>query len=401
MQGVLAAEALSALGAQMSYLALPWFVLVTTGSATQMGLVFAVELLPVAILGIPSGLLVQRLGARRTMFLCDLARAPLVAAVPVLHALGLLEFPLMLVIVFFVGAFSAPYISAQRLLIPLIFRDDERLVVQGNGLLDGVIRVATLVGPAVAGLLISTMGAVNVLYLDAGTYVLAFIVLYIALPRRPHAVTDVPSEQRGVWAGARFVLRTPVLLRVSVAALLFGFFFPPLLASLPVLTTEEFGGDPRVNGLLYASWGAGAVLGTFGVMRYASRMSPIQMGAMAGVGVAAPLWLLLLPHHNAITFGTVLLVSGVFTPMLNAPVVTLIMLRAPEAIRPQVIAFVITANMLAGPLGYALAGPALDQFGTLPVLLVVAIGVSLAAVTMLTLVRRRDEESVQPVPQSS
>lgn len=388
---MLTAEALSSLGSQMSYLALPWFVLVTTGSATRMGLVFAVELLPVALLGIPSGLLVQRLGARRAILLCDLARAPLVAAVPALHALGLLSFPVMLVLVFLVGAFGAPYISAQRLLIPLIFDDDERLVVQGNGLLDGVIRVATLVGPAVAGLLIGTIGAVNVLYLDAATYLVSFALLYVGLPRRRPGLVDVGSEQRGVWAGARFVLRSPLLLRVSVAALLFGFFFPPLLASLPVITTESFGGDPRTAGLLYAAWGAGAVLGTFGVMRYANRMPPLRMGAMAGIGVAVPLWLLIAPH-TAVSFAAVLFVSGVFTPMLNAPVVTLIMLRAPENVRPQVMAFVITANMLAGPIAYALTGPALDRVGTMPVLLVVAAGVSFAALTLLTLARHSDSE---------
>ena len=64
---LLAAEAISALGSQMTYLALPWFVLVTTGSAARMGIVLAVQLLPVALLGIPSGTLVGKLGARRTM----------------------------------------------------------------------------------------------------------------------------------------------------------------------------------------------------------------------------------------------------------------------------------------------------------------------------------------------
>jgi MFS family permease len=399
LRGVLTAEALSSLGGQMSYLALPWFVLVTTGSATRMGLVFAVELLPIALLGIPSGLLMQRLGARRTILMGDLARGPLVAAVPVLHALGLLSFPVLLALVFLVGAFSAPYIAAQRLLIPLIFKDDERLVVQGNGLLDGVVRFATLIGPAAAGLLIGAIGAVNVLYVDAATYLASFAILFAALPRRRPAVTATGAEQQGIWAGARFVLRTPLLLRVSVGALLYGFFFPPLLASLPVITTEEFGGDPRTAGLLYSAWGAGAVLGILGVMRYASRVPPLRMGALAGVGVALPLWLLALPHH-VMLFAAVLFVSGVFTPMLNAPVVTLIMLRAPESIRPQVMAFVMTANLLAGPLGFALAGPALDQLGITPVLLIVAAGVTLAALTLLSLVRQ-DSPPRAVTPESS
>ena len=82
---LLTAEAISSLGSQMTFLALPWFVLVTTGSAAKMSIVLAVEILPIALLGIPSGALVAKLGARRTMVLGDAGRAPLMLAIPLLH----------------------------------------------------------------------------------------------------------------------------------------------------------------------------------------------------------------------------------------------------------------------------------------------------------------------------
>ena len=85
---LVAAEIVSILGSRMTYLALPWFVLVTTGSAAKMSLVLAVEILPMAIFGIPSGMVVERLGARTTMLVCDAARAPLLVALPILHAAG-------------------------------------------------------------------------------------------------------------------------------------------------------------------------------------------------------------------------------------------------------------------------------------------------------------------------
>ena len=77
----------------MTFLALPWFVLSTTGSPAKMSVVLAVELLPVAILGIPSGAVVAALGARRTMSYSDLARVPLMASIPLLHELGWLIVP--------------------------------------------------------------------------------------------------------------------------------------------------------------------------------------------------------------------------------------------------------------------------------------------------------------------
>ena len=90
---LLVAEVVSSLGSQMTFLALPWFVLVTTGSAAKMGIVLAVELLPVALLGIPSGTLVARLGARQTMLIGDAARFPIMVAIPLLHSAGLLTLP--------------------------------------------------------------------------------------------------------------------------------------------------------------------------------------------------------------------------------------------------------------------------------------------------------------------
>jgi len=108
----------SSLGTQMTFLALPWFVLETTGSATRMGVVLAVELAPVAILGIPSGTVISRWGARRVMIVSDFVRAPLLASVPILHSLGWLSFPLLLVLVALIGVFLAPYYASQRLILP-------------------------------------------------------------------------------------------------------------------------------------------------------------------------------------------------------------------------------------------------------------------------------------------
>src|SRR4249919_3681842 len=83
---LLSAEVISSLGSQMTFLALPWFVLTTTGSTTRMGIVLAAELLPIALLGIPSGTIVARLGAVRTMLVADALRVPLMISIPLLYS---------------------------------------------------------------------------------------------------------------------------------------------------------------------------------------------------------------------------------------------------------------------------------------------------------------------------
>src|SRR3954452_10743955 len=181
---LLTAEVVSGLGTRMTWLALPWFVLVETGSATRMGVVYAAELLPMAVLGIPMGTLVQRLGGRTTMLACDLARAPLLALVPLLHAAGVPSFPLLLVLVALMGVFSTPYWSSQRLILTEVIGHDPALLGQANSLVEGFQRVSTLVGPALAGVLIGVLGATNVLWLDAASYVFSFLVVLLFVTTR-------------------------------------------------------------------------------------------------------------------------------------------------------------------------------------------------------------------------
>ena len=111
------AEIVSVLGTRMTYLALPWFVLVTTGSPGKMSLVLAAEILPMALLGIPSGSVVEKLGGRTTMLVADFARAPIMASIPLLHAADLLSFPLLLGLVALLGSFMPPYFAAQRIVL--------------------------------------------------------------------------------------------------------------------------------------------------------------------------------------------------------------------------------------------------------------------------------------------
>jgi MFS family permease len=137
LAAILAAELVSLTGSAMTYVALPWFVLITTGSTARMGWVLAAELLPVGLLGIPAGSLIARIGAKRTMNVADAARVPIMASIPFLHWTGHLTFGLLLACAFLLGCFTAPYYSSSRLILPEVVGDDEQLVAQGSAFLQG------------------------------------------------------------------------------------------------------------------------------------------------------------------------------------------------------------------------------------------------------------------------
>jgi MFS family permease len=392
MLALLSAEVVSGLGTQMTWLALPWFVLVETGSATRMGVVYAAELAPMAVLGIPMGALVQRLGGRTTMLVCDLARTPLLALVPVLHAAGLLSFPLLLVLVALMGLFSAPYWSSQRLILTEVVGQDPALLGQANSLIEGFQRVSTLVGPALGGVLIGVLGATNVLWLDAGSYLFSFLVVLLLVATRAETRDDEGAE-RGWLAGLRYVRRDRLLLRGSIASFTFGFLFSLLFASFPVLAYERFDQNPRVAGALFAAWGAGSVLGAIVAYRLIVRVAPMRLAGIGAVLTALPLWLLV-PSLPVWAIGAVLVVSGGAIPAINAPYIALLQTRVPPGLRAQVMQSLLTVNTVLAPVGFALAGPLLSWLGVQGVYVVVAALATFATLVFLDGTRGEEAQAL-------
>ena len=373
---LLASQVVSALGSQMTFLALPWFVLATTGSPTKMSIVLAVELAPVAILGIPSGAVIARWGARRSMLVSDLARAPLIASIPLLHELGWLSFPVLLVLVSFVGVFMAPYFASQALILPELVGHDERVVAQATALVEGARRATSLLGPAAAGLLIATFSAPVVLYADAATFLVSFALLLVFVPHRPPLPQS--DEGKGLLAGIRFVLRDRMLRVLCFTSLLANGFGQMLVAGLTVLAFEEYSSS-RVAGVFFAAFGAGAVLGSLVAVRLVGRYDPLRLGATAFVALTLPVFALAieLPVPAVVV---ALALSSFFGPLVNAPLIGVITMRTPEAVRAKVMTAVITLAVLAGPAGMLIAGPFLETWGARPIFLLVAVGQLLAVI---------------------
>ena len=378
----------------MTFLALPWFVLVTTGSPTRMTVVSAVQLLPIALFGILSGGLVARLGARRTMLFGDLGRAPVLLAIPLLHEAGALSFPVLLGCVFVLGCFLAPYFSAQRLILLELVGDDPAVVAQANAFLEGAQRATALLGPATAGVLIGVIGATNVLYLDAGTFLFAAVMLGLFVPQRPPVAAG--EEGRGVLAGVRYLVRDPLLRAMAITSLVINAFGQMLTAALPVLAYEAFGSS-KVAGAFFAAFGGGALVGTLIAMRVMPRFDPIRLAALSLVALTLPLGVLgfSLPVWGVVA---VLFLSSLFGPLVNSPLIGLLTTRPPEAVRAKVMTAVLTFALLAGPAGLLVAVPLLETWGARPVFLLVAAGQLSAAAFFATVALRRPPEQAPAEP---
>jgi len=391
---LITAEVISSFGSQMTYLALPWFVLATTGSPARMGIVLAAELLPVAILGIPSGTLVTRIGARRSMLLADLARAPLIAAIPLLHDTGVLTFPLLLLLVSLVGCFHAAYFGAQRVVLPELVGEDEQRVGQANAFVEGGNRLASLAGPATAGVLIATVSVTGVIYVDAATYVVSFLLVKLLVPQRPPLPQS--EESGGMLAGLRFLVRDRVLGPLILSVIIANMAGPAMAAGLSALAFDDFGRSSQIAGLLFASIGAGALVGVVAVVKLLPLFRPLRLASAAFVVGALSLWVLALDVSVAV-LAVMLAVFGAATMLVNAPTIGVLTIRTPEALRAKVMAAVITVATIAAPTGAVIAGPLIESHGARTLLALVAGAMTLSAFAFTAVVLRRDSDAAAPL----
>jgi predicted MFS family arabinose efflux permease len=383
---LLAAEVLSTTGSMMTWLALPWFVLVSTGSAKQMTLVIAAEGGGFALFGIPSGSVLERLGAQRTMRLCDAVRAPLMLLVPVLHWTGALSLPALAAIAFVLGIAGTPYMAAQRVVVAEILDEDAPSVERANALLQGATRVTMLGGPALGGILIAAVGSPVVLVIDAASYVVAFVLVTALVPvTRAMRETD-GNDRKGALAGVRYLLRDSLLRGWATALVIGDASFSVVFVAIPVLVYAHFGANPRLAGVFLASWGIGAVTGNLIAFR-SDRVGGLRQAAPLVLLQAAPLWLVAAPVPAAAVAGGLAL-SGLANGLVNPTLHSMLTLRPPAAVRAKALTAMSTASSLGTPLALAVAAPAFAAFGSRHVIAVAAAG-QLAAMSYAAFVTVR------------
>jgi MFS family permease len=365
----------------MTYVALPWFVLATTGSTAKLGWVLAAELAPVAIFGIPAGTLIGTLGGKRTMLVCDAARAPLLLVVPLLHRTGHLSFAALLATTFAIGSFSAPYFASSRLVIPEVAGEDEQLVASVGAVFSGVQQITQLAGPVLAGLLIAATSAATALVADGCTY--AFSFLTIGLVVRAGRRVESAAQSEGVLAGLRYLLRDPLLGPVMLAASAVNFVAQGIVLGVQGLAYFRYDANAHVLGFLFGGFGVGALLGAIVAQRVTRKLPLLQLAAVAIVAMPLPLFLLA-PHTPWPAATLIVAAFAFFTPLVNAPIVGVLTVRTPQELRPKVMTAVLTVATIAGPFGFIAAGYVLRHvalgpfFVALPALLTLG-GLAFAA----------------------
>ena len=272
---MLGGQAISALGDAVAMTAVPLLVIALTGSGVLMGVVGVLQRLPDLVLGLPAGALADRWDRRAMIVGADLGRALLTALIPLAAMAGWDTVTVVLLVTLPINALRVVFLAAWTAVMPSIVRLDE--VGKASGYAEAVFNLSFIVGPALAGILVATIGAAPTLAIDAVSFLASAISLLLI--RRPLRAERSGSETHlvaEIREGVRYLAVEPVLrVAVSFWSVVSVITAPLLVAAIFMLTVDR-GQPSSAVGLTLSGYGVGAVVGAL----VATRLTHGRLGRM-------------------------------------------------------------------------------------------------------------------------
>lgn len=259
---VLSAQAAAWTGTRFSAIALPWFVLTTTGSAVQTGAVVFAEMGPYVVVQALAGPLIDRIGPRRISIAGDLLAAGAMATVPLLYAAGALPLPVLLGLVAVVGAANGPANAAKSVFIPEVTRAAQVPLERGTGLSGALERSASTVGPAMAGFVVAAVGGVYALGITAALMGVGAVIITTAVPQRGVREPEGSPERylTRLRAGGTFLARDRLLRSIVGMVAVTNLLDAALFSVVLPVWAQSSGHGPAAVGLVASVLGGSAII---------------------------------------------------------------------------------------------------------------------------------------------
>lgn len=360
-------EGVSVLGDHFYMIALPWLVLQITGDSLAMGTVLALSAIPRALFMLLGGALTDRFSARMLMLTSNAMRFVLVALLAVLVFTNNIEMWMLYTLAILFGIADAFFYPAQSSMPPQLVKKDHLQVA--NSLIQGTMMLTMLIGPALAGLLIATLGdghseSANMqgiaaaFGLDALTFLVSLITLVFI--KAPQNDSKEASENiiESIRSGLSFVWNDlPLRAFFFVVAAVTFFFNGPFSIGIPLLADTRFPEGAVAYGTILSTWGAGSLVGMV-LAGMLPRPNPKRTGtvllslvSVMGIGLA------LLGVSNSLTLAsTIVLVLGSVDGYINVFFVTWVQSRAPKALIGRLMSLLMFSSIGLLPISMALSG---------------------------------------------
>jgi MFS family permease len=376
----LVANVVSICGTRVSTIAIPWFVLMSTGSPLKTGVVALAEMLPLVLSKALGGPLIDRIGPKRVSVTTDTASLVVVALIPLLHHLQALSFPVLLGLVAVAGALRGPGDAAKGTLIPDIAAAAKTPLERVTGLESTTERLAGFIAFAVAGALIALVGEANALIIDALSFGLCALLIQRWIPGRPQpeaAANERAAEGQSsdgnylerLRQGWRFLrgdkLLLALILMIAVTNLLDAAFSVVLL---PVWIRDH-GYGPEHFSLVLAVFSLSATLFALVAATIGDKVPRKLVFTASFLICGAPRFLVMAFDSPLWSLMVVCAVAGIGAGFINPVLGALFIERIPRPLLGRVNSLGDALAWTGVPLGGVVAGAAIAGIGMAPALL--------------------------------
>lgn len=388
-------QLISVTGTWMQSLAQSWLVVdQLNASALELGLVNVFQFGPVLLLGIPAGVVADKVPKRTLMVMTQVTFGLLAAVLALLVAGGQVQLWHVYLLAGLFGlttAFDMP--TRQAFVSEMV---DRKALMNAIALNSAMFNTGRILGPAVAGVVLAAFGPAVCFAINAISY-LAVIAGLLMMRIAPLVNTATGSAIEQLREGLAYVRGTQDVLRPVMLVASVGIFGMSYNVWLPLLARDSFNADAGTFGALFSSMGAGSLAGALAIAFFGRRPSRVRMLLAAaslglleiGVAFAASASL-------AVLIGMVLLAGcGFAASNAMAMANTIVQTTAPDALRGRVMAVYSTVFMGSTPIGAMVAGVISQQAGVVTSMIVGGTVVTLVALTLTWL--QREPRVVPPI----
>jgi len=393
-----AADVISLAGNAVAQLAIPWFVLTTTGSASLTALVVFFNFLPIVLAAFFGGVVVDRLGFRTTSVVADLASAAAVAAIPLLHATVGIELWQLMALVFLGALLDAPGATARAALIPDLVELAGSRLERASGIRGAIQQSSILIGAPIGGVLVATAGATNALWLNSASFLVSAALVGFFVPRPAKQAS--PEEPGRFFAeltdGLRFIWSQRLLRALTLTVLVSNLIEAPFPVVMAVFAEDEYGSATAL-GLMYGVFGGAGLIGSLAYSAVGHRWP--RRRTLVLCFSAIPLVYLVMATVPSLPVALVVLaVVGLAAGPLNPLLFTVTAELVPASLRGRVFGAVRAGAWSTIPLGILLGGLLVETVGVSATFL--GIGIAYAALVgygfFNPAFREMDRASVEP-----
>ncbi|MDH4333879.1 MAG: MFS transporter [Chloroflexota bacterium] len=367
-------ETISVVGDQFHFVALAWLTLQLTGSGLALGSVLMVAAIPRGVFMLLGGALSDRFSPRSLMLGSNAIRALLVGVIAALVLTGRAELWHLFVLAGVFGVVDAFFYPAIGAILPMLV--DEETLPPANAVLQGSQQLASLIGPAAAGVLVALVNTGPAFVIDAVSFAIAGVALIFVVGGRRSPATGGSREAKlallpTIGAGLGYAWRDPAIRSLIVLSAAFNFALTgPITVGIPYLADQRFDGGSAAFGIILSGFGAGALAGAMvaGSVPRVPRLGAVILSIGVGMGVAVS-FIGLAPN---VPLAFVLLgVIGLGAGFLNVHVVSWLQARTAEDMRGRVMSLVMIGSAGLIPVSYAVSGAVVD-FGAVALMFAVA-----------------------------